>query len=139
MNVLILERKASMCSVLKLITKYLEQVPDGRVLIHCTAGKDRTGMACMLLQSMAGFCDEDIRHEYTLSDAEAKHIMARVVKKHKHSLALFDPAIMSGANREGIDGALSHLRSTYGSVESYLDEIGFDANWRQRLRAILLN
>jgi hypothetical protein len=136
MNIVLLERQDSMFSTLQLVTKYLEQVPAGRVLIHCTAGKDRTGMTCMLLQFVAGFSDEDMCREYTMSEAEASHIMAKVVKNHKESL--LDPAIMGGADMAGIEGALSHLRTTYGSIESYLDEIGFDASWRDRLKKVLL-
>lgn len=136
LNELILERKESMELVLKLFTNYLEQVPDAKILVHCTAGKDRTGMVCMLLQSVAGFSYEDMVTEYVISETEAKHVMAMSFKKH--SVALVDPKIMSGANKQGLDGALSHLRAKYGSVENYLDEIGFDASWRERLKRVLL-
>ncbi len=136
LNQMLLERKQHMCDVLKLITQYLEILPDAKVLVNCTAGKDRTGMVCMLLQSVAGFSDEDIITEYTISEAEAKHIMARALKRHSNPL--FDPAIMSGATVEGIQGALTHMRSTYGSVDQYLDNIGFDGTWRNRLRKVLV-
>lgn len=138
LNQVLLERKESMNVVLKLFTNYLERVPGAKILVHCTAGKDtgRTGMVCMLLQFVAGFADEDISREYVTSESEAKLVTVRAMKKHKVTLA--DPEIFSGATKEGIDGALSHLRVKYGSIENYLDEIGFDSTWRERLKRVLL-
>jgi hypothetical protein len=137
MNQLLLERKVSIRNILKLITQFLEQVPDAKMLIHCTAGKDRTGMICMLLQSVAGFSDEEIITEYTISEIEAKDIMAKALQRHANPL--IDPDIMSGANKEGMEGALFHLRSTYGSVDNYLEDIGFDDSWRVRLQQVMVN
>ena len=39
----------------------------GGVLIHCYAGKDRTGMSVALLLSLAGVSDEDIADDYALT------------------------------------------------------------------------
>lgn len=136
LNILLLERKASMAAVLKLLTHYLEQVPAGRILVHCTAGKDRTGMVCMLLQSIAGFSLEQLAAEYMISEAEAKHILAMTLNDHDASF--LDPAIMSGADRAGFDGVISHIQATYGGIEDYMDEIGFDIGWRERLKKALL-
>jgi len=136
LNVVLLEQKESMFLVLKLITQYLEQAPDAKLLVHCTAGKDRTGMVCMLLQCVAGFTEEQIISEYIISEAEAKHITAQALKNHKNSFV--DPEIMSGADTAGINGALSHLQEKYGGVETYLDDIGFDLSWRERLKKVLV-
>lgn len=137
LNQILLERKQSIQQILQLITQYLEQNPNGKILIHCTAGKDRTGMVCMLLQIVTGFfSDEDIITQYIISDVEAKHITVNAMKRHSNPLV--DPEIMSGANREGIQGALTYLRSKYGSVEQYLDNIGFDSTWRDRLYKVVV-
>ena len=37
---------------------------DGPVYIHCTAGKDRTGFACMLLEALAGASYQQIVDDY---------------------------------------------------------------------------
>jgi hypothetical protein len=34
-----------------------------------------------------------------------------------------------------MEGLLQFLDDTYGCVDSYLDSIGFDEQWRQQLRA----
>ena len=39
----------------------------GTVLVHCTAGKDRTGVVCALVQAVLGVSDQDIVANYVLS------------------------------------------------------------------------
>lgn len=38
------------------------------LLVHCTAGKDRTGIICALILSLCGVDDEVVAHEYSLTD-----------------------------------------------------------------------
>ncbi|KAI3390350.1 hypothetical protein diail_10009, partial [Diaporthe ilicicola] len=38
------------------------------ILIHCSAGKDRTGVICALVLSLCGVEDEIVAHEYSLSE-----------------------------------------------------------------------
>lgn len=40
---------------------------DGPVYIHCTAGKDRTGFACMLLEALAGASYQQIADDYMVT------------------------------------------------------------------------
>jgi hypothetical protein len=37
------------------------------ILLHCTAGKDRTGVICALILSLCGIPDEDVAREYSLT------------------------------------------------------------------------
>ena len=36
--------------------------------MHCTAGKDRTGVICALVLSLCGVEDEIVAHEYSLTN-----------------------------------------------------------------------
>lgn len=38
------------------------------LLVHCTAGKDRTGIICAIILSICGVDDEVVAHEYSLTD-----------------------------------------------------------------------
>lgn len=38
------------------------------MIIHCTAGKDRTGVICAMVLSLCGVKDEIIAQEYALTD-----------------------------------------------------------------------
>ncbi len=114
---------------------------DGRpVLIHCTAGKDRTGWAVAILMSAARATDEAVRTEY-LSVSPAV-------------LALFAPqfnaAARAGINPERlrplldvdasyIQAAFDRIAATFGSVEGYLrDGLALDAGELTGLRKILV-
>ena len=44
-------------------------IGDGPVMVHCAAGKDRTGMVVALVQAAIGVALDDIVAEYALSDA----------------------------------------------------------------------
>jgi protein tyrosine/serine phosphatase len=37
---------------------------DGPYLVHCLEGKDRTGVACMLLEALAGASEDEIIQDY---------------------------------------------------------------------------
>src|SRR5207237_2794950 len=41
--------------------------PDGCVVVHCFAGKDRTGLTCAMLLRLAGVGVDDIAEDYGLS------------------------------------------------------------------------
>jgi hypothetical protein len=42
------------------------------ILLHCTAGKDRTGVICALVLSLCGVDDDVVAHEYSLTDIGLK-------------------------------------------------------------------
>ena len=47
---------------------------DGGVYFHCSAGKDRTGLSAMLIMMALGMSEEDIIHEYMLSNIYLKPV-----------------------------------------------------------------
>lgn len=113
------------------------------VLIHCTAGKDRTGVACALILSALGVPDEVVFADYSLSnryfdsfvastDRQAQSL-ARIglVTGDLHPLMLADPSTLRSV--------FSHLRLVFGSIEGYLQErAGVSHSTIVRLRARLL-
>ena len=121
--------------ILKLITVNLEQ--NGTVIVNCTQGKDRTGLVIMLLQSVANVDDEDIVADFCESrkfDQSRRGSAAMEAAAEKFKM---DVSILSGAPPEVMEETLSFLSKTHGSVHKFLDEIGYDASWRKRLRTAL--
>src|SRR5207253_11222368 len=49
--------------------------PDGCVVVHCFAGKDRTGLTCAMLLRLAGVGAEDIAEDYGLSAGYLRPMM----------------------------------------------------------------
>lgn len=119
------------------------QVHDGKpagALIHCTAGKDRTGIFFGLLLSFLGVSDEQIAAEYQLTEPGLKHIHEQVIPRLMASPAFEkykeqqlaggseeqgrQAALrMLGAKKESMLGALKMLRAEWGSPEAYMRDV----------------
>jgi protein-tyrosine phosphatase len=121
----------------------LEQAagPDaGPVLIHCTAGKDRTGWSAALILVLLGADPETVEAEYlavrdAVCAAFGKMISGFVARGG-------DPAIagaLIGVDREYLAAAIGEARAKYGSVEGYVhDALGLADGTVARLRAHLI-
>lgn len=107
------------------------------VAFYCTAGKDRTGMIAAIILSLLGAEDESIVEDYSLSAnvyAEMNDHKAMVGALSQRSL---DAKTFLGAPPHVMEDTLKNIRRDYGSVEKYLDFIGFDEQSRERLKAAL--
>ncbi|MFG1702575.1 tyrosine-protein phosphatase [Nonomuraea sp. M3C6] len=56
----------------------IAQAPPGGVLVHCVAGRDRTGLVTLLLLALAGVPQRDILADYELSAARLRPLYARL-------------------------------------------------------------
>jgi hypothetical protein len=114
----------------------LEMCSDSKRLplaFYCTAGKDRTGMIAAIILSLVGVPDENIVEDYSLSAnvyAEMNDHQAMVGALSQRNL---DAKTFLGAPPEVMRETLVNIRSDYGSVEGYLDWIGFDRKKQQKL------
>jgi hypothetical protein len=82
---------------------------EGTVLIHCAAGKDRTGLLTALLLRLAGVSTEHVADDYAESEAEQP------------------------APREAMLGVLRELDRRYAGVRAYLSAAGLDDDRIDRL------
>ncbi|MCA9981524.1 MAG: tyrosine-protein phosphatase, partial [Anaerolineales bacterium] len=113
------------------------------LLLHCTAGKDRTGISIALLLALLGVPDETILADYTLSNLFYDQLLASVEADAKR-LAVFGiqtadlfPILTSPASV--LQETLAYIRATYGSVENYVQEkAGVTAVVIEQLRTNLL-
>jgi protein-tyrosine phosphatase len=112
-------------------------------LIHCTAGKDRTGVAVALLLLLLGVPDEVVIADYSLSNLFFDTFF-EYGKRVAHSLRWFgvraeDLSPLFMANPETLRTTIAHIRTKYGSVEGYLrDAAGLDEATMATLRANFL-
>jgi protein-tyrosine phosphatase len=112
-------------------------------LIHCTAGKDRTGVAVALLLLLLGVPDEVVIADYSLSNLYFDTFF-EYGKRVAHSLRWFgvradDLRPLFMANPETLRITIAHIRTRYGSVEAYLrDAAGLGDATMATLRAKML-
>ncbi|KAH6630096.1 protein-tyrosine phosphatase-like protein [Chaetomium sp. MPI-SDFR-AT-0129] len=94
------------------------------LLIHCTAGKDRTGVLIALILSLCGLSDATIADEYALTDIGLAARKEGIVQRLIRDEALFGDRkraeTMVGASKENMLLTLSLIREKYGSVEAYV-------------------
>lgn len=107
------------------------------VLVHCVAGKDRTGVVCALTLSLLGVSDEQIAADYALS-AEASARFSRWVATTLPEGTPV-PAPFLACPAEAIQIFLTELRERHGSVGRYLTGAGLAPERIDALRAHLLS
>jgi protein-tyrosine phosphatase len=122
-----------------LLTRLAE--PGGLpALFHCTAGKDRTGVAAALLLSVLGVDDEVILDDYELS---AVHYTDRKMETLRTTLTEADVEqyrSVFGAPRHAMRSLLTTLRERHGSVAGYLmHEAGVTPGVLRALRSHLVH
>jgi protein tyrosine/serine phosphatase len=118
---------------------------DGAVLVHCAAGKDRTGMICALTHQLAG-----VRREHTYEDFLATNDPARQAKrieflgpwiKDLTGRTVTEDAlrVAVSVNEAYLAAALDQIEATSGSVDAYLEGVlGVDKALRDRIEARIL-
>jgi protein-tyrosine phosphatase len=102
------------------------------LLFHCSAGKDRTGLASALILSALGVPEDVIVEEYTLTNKYFKPYAMKNGTLNQYNPAV--SAVVMSAEPEYIRAALNEMKSKYGSVQNCLEqEIGLDEEKRQIL------
>jgi protein-tyrosine phosphatase len=95
------------------------------MVIHCTGGKDRTGVASALLLHICGVPRETIVRDYSLTNLSIERMLA-VIRK---AFATRRPTLgfkveqtypLLSARPELIEAAFAHIEAAYGSVDAYL-------------------
>ncbi len=118
---------------------------DFPVLIHCSAGKDRTGFACAMVLHVLGVSETDILEDYlrtgdVLLGSPMAVAMAELLAGYMGrapSPKAVD--IIMGVRREFLETAFDALRAEYGSIDEYLEQVaGIHAQHREKLRDVFL-
>ena len=132
---------------LDLFRRYFQALAAARgpVLIHCAAGKDRTGLLVALTHHVAGVTDDDLVDDYLLTNDEARFARRGPVFADLLEAELgrrpSDAAVRAamGVEADYLAAAIAEMKARHGSLDGYLEQaIGLDAKGREAVRACIL-
>lgn len=101
--------------------------PEKAVLWHCTSGKDRTGLAAMLIMSALGVDEDTIINDYLLTNLYHENYIEDL-KQSLKAQGLYDDFIYRASlmfyavNESFMRNAIAFLKKKYGSVMGYILE-----------------
>jgi protein-tyrosine phosphatase len=108
-------------------------------VVHCTAGKDRTGVLCALTLSLLGVEERTVVEDYALSARAMELLRARLFARHPELGDAFGEVDeVFSADPAQMEQLLDHVRRRYGSVEAYVVGLGAPPGLVPALRAGLL-
>jgi protein-tyrosine phosphatase len=108
-------------------------------VIHCTAGKDRTGVLFAVLLSLLGVDDGTVVEDYARSSANMTRLRAQLIARYPEGRETIEAADeMFAARPEYIEDLLADLREEYGSITGYAAAAGVGPDVVDALRSALL-
>jgi protein tyrosine/serine phosphatase len=118
---------------------------DGPILIHCAAGKDRTGVLAALTHRLVGVHQDDIAADYLLTNnperMAARAPMVAELIAQETGRTPTDAAVRAAIGVEAayLAEAFRAIEAEHGRVEDYLEQVlGVDAGLRERVEERLL-
>lgn len=115
---------------------------EGALLIHCSAGKDRTGLVVSVLLEALGAHEDDVMADYLASTGLISEDRIGPLTEHLERLAgrslpLAILRKMFGVEREWLLAARQAIFEHHGSMSAYCASIGLGGETLERLRAKL--
>ncbi len=101
-------------------------------VFHCTAGKDRTGFAAALLLKAVGATDEEVMHDYLLTNERLE-----LPEVSRLGLPREAMEVLWRVQPAFLHAAFGEVDASYGSLEGYFREgLGLHERERERLREL---
>jgi protein-tyrosine phosphatase len=131
---------------------FLGCVVDGRmpVVVHCSAGKDRTGFAVAVLLSALGVHRNEVMQDYLYTN-EVGDLDAFIQRRYVSRLGVSDGRrplsgmtpevrrVLLAADADYLQAALAEVEAEFGGLTAYLQQaVGLAPAQLARLQAVLL-
>ncbi|MCP5397553.1 MAG: tyrosine-protein phosphatase [Sphingomonadaceae bacterium] len=133
--------------MLAIFRDYFAALAEGKgpSLVHCFAGKDRTGVAVALLHHSLGVHPDDAMADYLLTNLanETSDVLARQSARlfaNRPGNATGDALkVLLGTDEAFLHAAFERIADEHGSLDAYLEDmLGVDSARREALRNALL-
>lgn len=119
---------------------------DGPVLIHCAAGKDRTGILAALTHHLAGVHEDDILADFLLTnDPERFQRRVPVMREAIREMTGREPTDDALVTALGVDAryletAFASIHEKHPSLDAYMEQVlGVDSKTRSAIEARILD
>jgi protein-tyrosine phosphatase len=109
----------------------------GAAIVHCAAGKDRTGVVVALALTVAGVEPEVIVADYMATDERLDAIVERLARSKMYSGVTGSPVRAHAPRAETMKAFLEQLDARYGGLDNWLAGHGFGPDEVSQLRAKL--
>ncbi len=114
-----------------LFTRYFAAlaVTDGPILIHCAAGKDRTGLLVALTHHLLGVHPDDALADYLLTnDVERLERRLPLVTEYISAFSGKTPTdaavrVAMGVEPHYLEAALGEIKNRFGGTDRYIERI----------------
>ena len=113
--------------------------PDGATVVHCAAGKDRTGMVIALALTVAEVPREVIAADYAETQSQIAAIIEQLAGIQLYDLNIGEVHKVPPAAAETMLGVLDAIDDEHGGVLGWLAGHGWSEQDTERLRAKLLD
>ena len=123
-----------------------ESLLEGRapLLFHCSNGKDRTGVAAMLILLALGVEEGCVKEDFLRSNESRKEEIDRLLGRFRPLSGLSATArsfltMIGGVLPESADMMISEILERYGTYENFMEkEYGFDGEKLRKFRDMYL-
>ncbi|MEV0128869.1 tyrosine-protein phosphatase [Dactylosporangium sp. NPDC050688] len=114
----------------------IAEADNAPLVVHCVAGKDRTGVVAALTLAALGVAEEDIAEDYALTATATGRAMEHLRRSNPHLATMPERYLVCPA--EAMLLFLRDLDRRHGSVRGYLLEHGLTGAHLEALDAHLL-
>lgn len=111
------------------------------ILFHCTAGKDRTGFASIVLLSILGVDRNTILEDYLLTNKYTEKFIENNLASISKNLGIDAELLVTifQAKEAYLEGAFDAIEKNYGSMDNYIENaLGIEEPEIEKLKYILL-
>ena len=111
---------------------------EGAAVVHCAAGKDRTGTVVAMALDVAGVPRDEIVADYVLTAERIEQIIGRLMPREAYGEALAKQKVEDQLPRpESIEAILQASHEGWGGAAGWLLDHGWSEAEVERLRARL--